>query len=164
MNDRMDFEALVERHGREVYAYLWRMLRDRHDAEDCLQETFLRAFRGFDRLKSHEHLRAWLYKVATNVARTNLRRRQRDTRWTGGSDPDEMAPARGDPADADRLREVRRLVEALPSKQRAALLMRKYQGLEYAEIADALGCTREAARANVYQALRRLRERLEGEA
>src|SRR5512140_3804374 len=72
------FEDLVNQHSAEIFAYVWRMLRDTPDAEDCLQETFLRAYRAYARLPIDANHRAWLYKIATNTARTHIKRRSRD--------------------------------------------------------------------------------------
>ena len=154
-----DFEELVERHSAEIFAYVWRMLRDAHDAEDCLQETFLRAFRSYGRVRAGTNYRAWLYKIATNTARSHWKRRKRNEISTVDLDPD--LPASGMPV-ADRveskalLAAVTRAVEELPDQQRLALIMRKYQELSYTEIAAALECTEAAARANVYQAMKKL--------
>lgn len=160
MPGRADFEALVTAHSAEIFAYLWRLLRDTPDAEDALQETFLRALRAYPRLDGRTYHRAWLYKIATNVARTHGRRRARAGARTAALDPDSVP----DPsAPLERVHErvllaaVARAVEALPAQQRAALILRQYQALSYAAIAAALDCTEAAARANVYQALQKLR-------
>ena len=155
MAQRDQIEAWVDVYGREIHAYLWRMLGDSHDAEDCLQETFLRALRskGGPPIRAP---RAWLYAVATNTARTHLRRRHR--RREQAIDEVEDLPAE-DASESvrDQVRAVRRAVERLPGKQQAALVMRRYQGLSYVEIGTALETTPQAARANVYQAMRKLR-------
>lgn len=157
-----DFDELVDRHSGEIFAYMWRLLRDAHDAEDCLQETFLRAFRSYGRVRAGTNYRAWLYKIATNTARSQWKRRARHETHTIELDPDRQAD---EMSVADRVEQdallaaVRRAVEALPDQQRAALIMRKYQELSYAEIAAALECTETAARANVYQAVRKLQAR-----
>jgi RNA polymerase sigma-70 factor (ECF subfamily) len=154
-----DFEELVERHSGEIFAYVWRMLRDTIDAEDCLQETFLRAFRSYSRVRVGTNYRAWLYKIATNAARSQWKRRSRSEAHMIDLDPELQA---GGMSVADRVEQkallaaVMRAVEALPDQQRAALIMRKYQELSYAEIATALECTEAAARANVYQAAKKL--------
>ena len=156
----MEFEALVEAHSGEIFAYVWRLLRDTADAEDCLQETFLRAYRSFSRVRADSNYRAWLYKIATNTARTHVKQRGRIGARTLDLDP-ELQSDRLSPADRVVRREtieaVTRAVEALPHQQRAALIMRQYQELGYDDIAAALECTAEAARANVYQALKKLR-------
>ncbi len=154
------FDALVAAHSAEIFAYLWRWLRDAPDAEDALQETFLRAFRAYPRLDGRAHHRAWLYKIATNVAHTHARRRTRAAARTSDLDPDSLPhPSSGLDRIHDRavLAAVRRAVEALPPRQRAALILRQYQDLSYAAIAEALSCSETAARANVYQALQKLR-------
>jgi RNA polymerase sigma-70 factor (ECF subfamily) len=163
MNSIPDFETLVEAHSAELFAYVWRMLHDTADAEDCLQETFLRAYRSFARLRPDTQHRAWLYKIATNTARTHLKQRGRIATRTLDLDPD-LQSDKSSPADQvdqrQLIKTVARAVEALPDQQRAALIMRKYQELSYAEIAAALDCTEESARANVYQALKKLRAQL----
>jgi RNA polymerase sigma-70 factor (ECF subfamily) len=156
------FETLVESHSAEIFGYLWRMLSDSDEAEDCLQETFLRAYRAYPRLQSTSSLRAWLYRIATNVARTRLKRRLRIAAHTTDLDPDLLqggpsAPARYEHQQA--LAAIAVAVDTLPTKQRAALVMRKYQEMEYADIALALDCSQAAARAHVYQALKKLRTR-----
>jgi RNA polymerase sigma-70 factor (ECF subfamily) len=156
----MEFEALVEAHSGEIFAYVWRLLRDTADAEDCLQDTFLRAYRSFSRVKAGSNYRAWLYKIATNTARTYAKQRGRINARTIDLDPD-LESDRSSPAERVEQRQlieaVTQAVEALPHQQRAALLMRQYQELSYEDIAAALECSEEAARANVYQALRKLR-------
>ena len=155
-----DFEELVERHSSEIFAYLWRLLRDTSDAEDCLQETFLRAFRSYARVRAGTNYRAWLYKIATNTAHSHWKRRKRSETYTIDLDPELRADGS---SLSDRIEckallgAVARAVDGLPEQQRAALIMRKYQELSYTEIADALDSTEAAARANVYQALKKLR-------
>ena len=154
-----DFDELVERHSAEIFAYVWRLLREAHDAEDCLQETFLRAFRSYGRVRAGTNYRAWLYKIATNTARSHWKRRARRAARTTELDPDRQADEMSVADRVERqslLAAVTRAVEELPDHQRAALIMRKYQELSYAEIAAALECTEAAARANVYQAVKKL--------
>jgi RNA polymerase sigma-70 factor (ECF subfamily) len=159
----IDFDSLVDEHSREIFAYLWRMLRDPQDAEDALQETFLRAFRGFSRLENDSNLRAWLYKIATNVAYTLLKKRNRRASRT--ADLNEFTPiATSDNlARRDLLEAVLQAVEQLPPKQQAALILRNFQGFSYQEIGGTLDCSPEAARANVYQALKKLRSEFAAE-
>lgn len=155
-----DFEALVERHSAEIFAYIWRMLRDTGDAEDCLQETFLRAFRSYARVQAGTNYRAWLYKIATNAARSHWKRRRRSETHTVDLDPELRGNGTSVTEQVEQktlLAAVMSAVEGLPDQQRLALIMRKYQELSYAEIAEALECTEAAARANVYQAVKKLR-------
>lgn len=161
------FADLVARFGKELYVFLWRMLSSEQDAEDCLQEAFLRAFRAYPGMYGEVNYRAWLYRIAGNTAKTQLRRRQRrDGRETAVESEAELeqraaAPHANPTEDSlqrhEQMVEVRRAVYALPHKQQQSLILRKYQGLSYAEIGEALNCSPESARANVYQALKRLR-------
>lgn len=160
MTKKPEFETLVESHSGELCSYLWRMLGDETDARDCLQETFLRAYRAYGRVQDFSNLRAWLYKIATNTARTQLSRNHRhDSRSTALLEPIASREKAVDVQVAERtqLAEVKQAVMELPARQRAALMMRKYQELDYAEIAAALDCSEDSARANVYQAIKKLR-------
>jgi RNA polymerase sigma-70 factor (ECF subfamily) len=165
------FEALVDAHGGEVFAYLCRLTRDEDDARDCLQEAFLRACRAYPRVETSApgrgNLRAWLYRIATNVAFTHLRRRRRERAWHTGLDevlPDGASPPPDQAARKILLARLAAAVEGLPVQQRSALVLRQYQELSYAEVAEVLGCTEAAARANVYQALKKLREKFADDA
>jgi RNA polymerase sigma-70 factor (ECF subfamily) len=158
--DESPFEAILSEFGPEIFAFLWRLVGDGPDAEDCLQDTFMRAFKAKSGLEDIANPRAWLYAIAANVGRTHLRRRGNhaarnllldDDHLDQGASVERIVEGRQD------LEVLRQAVGALPYKQRAALMLRKYQGLEYAEIAEVLGGTQNAARANVYLGLKRLR-------
>lgn len=155
-----DFDSLVNAHSAAIFAYLWRMLRDYADAEDCLQDTFLRAYRAYGRLNGHTNPRAWLYRIATNVARTRLKQRGREAVRTAALDPELVAAGPGPAEQASRnalLETIAAAVDDLPHHQRAALILRQYQDLSYDQVAAVLECSPEAARANVYQGMRKLR-------
>jgi RNA polymerase sigma-70 factor, ECF subfamily len=155
--------TLSERHRPEIVRYLARLLGDRDEAEDVCQEVFLRAHRAFARLAPDSNCRAWLYRIATNSGLNAARRRARTLARTADVELDSL-PA-GHDASLDRraqLRAVAAAVDGLPPRQRAALVLRQFQGLGYAEIAATLGGNEAAARANVYQALKRLRAALGG--
>ena len=154
-------EAWADMYGREIHAYLWRMLGDLQDAEDCLQETFLRTLRSRGAAPILEP-RAWLYAIATNTARSQLRRRRKEQAGRAAVKGDLAAP--DGVAERDRWEAVRKVVEGLPSKQRQALLLRRYQGLSYDEVARVLGGSAQAARANVYQAVLKLKKAFPEEA
>jgi RNA polymerase sigma-70 factor (ECF subfamily) len=161
-----DFETLAETHSREIYYYLWRMLGDEQDAEDCLQDAFLRAYRAYARLNGDANTRAWLYKIATNTALTQIRKRSQRENRTSATTLEQVSSGMNVGTQVEEklsLKAVHSAVQALPHKQRAALMMRKYQELSYAEIGRALDSSEESARANVYQALKKLREQLAGE-
>ena len=159
----IDFDAVLTRHGPEVYRYLLQLCRNRTDADDLYQETALKAFRAFDRLDGTANHRAWLYKIAGNTFLSDRRKHGRtgplaDTAAAAIPSPANDEAARLDARDL--LAAVDGLVGGLPNKQRLALIARKYHDLSYAEIAASLNCSEDAARANVHAALRKLREAL----
>ena len=153
---------LAERHRAEILRYLVRLLGDEQDAQDACQDAFLRAHRAFARLAPDSNCRAWLYRIATNSGRNLARHRRRSTARTVAVDLDTLPAADGTPERRERLRAVARAAHALPPRQRAALMLRQFEGMGYAEIAAALGGNEAAARANVYQAIRKLRAALGG--
>jgi RNA polymerase sigma-70 factor (ECF subfamily) len=144
------FEELVETHGREIYAYALRLVGDRDNADDVFQETFLAAFRAFERARD-EHLRAWLYRIATNKAADRRRRERRLVRLDAFALAE---PERDSVTTADLAAAVR----VLPVHERAAFVLRRVQDLPYAEVAAALGISEEAARQRVSQATRKVKE------
>ena len=158
MADAPSLTNLMDRHSQELYAYLWRMLMDADDAEDCLQQTFLQAHRNLGRLRPDSNFRAWLYRVAGNAGRSCLRKRRRQMAWVA-DDVAEDLPAEGDdPAQLLEQAWIREAMLRLPPRQHEALILRKYQELDYEAIARVQGNSPQAARANVYQALKRLRQ------
>jgi len=166
------FEKLIERHHDEIFAYLWRLLGNdgRRDAatdvEDLTQDVFLRAFDSFVGLRSNSNHRAWLYKIATHCAYTQLRRikHRRDKLSSLKHSAAELETASEiSISRKDMEQRVRARVNELPAKQKACVTLRYLQDLDYPEIAQILSCSQESARANVYQAIRHLRLALEGE-
>jgi RNA polymerase sigma factor (sigma-70 family) len=145
------FERFYLTHRDEVLAYLRRLLGAR--AEDAWQETFLRALRAYDRLHHGRHLRAWVFTIATNVAMDELRAKP-------------PAPTAAEPVAElrrDAFRELEHLTGELPPTERAAVVLRYGYDLPYAQIADALGSSEDAARAAASSGVRRLRRNHEGD-
>jgi RNA polymerase sigma-70 factor (ECF subfamily) len=158
--EAFSFSVLVERYGDEIYRYAWHLARNQADADDLYQETLLKAFRAYTRLPADANHRAWLYKIASNTFISDLRKRGRDHPLTDTVEYQLADPA-PDPASGidarDLLSDVETFVNQLPPKQRMALVLRKYQNLGYDQIASALDSSEAAARANVHEALRKLR-------
>jgi RNA polymerase sigma-70 factor (ECF subfamily) len=159
-SNALEFDRVVDSFWDEILSYLWRLYSGAPEAEDSFQETFLRAFRAYPELDRNANVRAWLYRIATNVARTDFKRKQnrrlREQRYAK-----EIWSNRDlthDKVEQHMLfDQAMAMVRALPLKQRAAFMLRKYQGCSYEEIGAILECSHEAARANVYQALRKLK-------
>jgi len=163
MPKRVRFTELLESHEREIHRFLYRMSGDPEDASDLLQETFLRAFQAFPRLPQKANHRAWLYRIAHNQA-LNLFRARRARKTEPLVDAGALQDSNGNPESLEESRRaarvLRRVIRELTPRQRSALLLKKYEGLSYAEVAAVLGSTEENARAHVYQAMKRIREEL----
>jgi RNA polymerase sigma-70 factor, ECF subfamily len=160
------FDEALRRHEGEIMRFLVRSTRDHDDALDLFQETWLRAYRAYPKLDSAAGLRPWLYRIATNLCLNRTRGRMRRSRVIAD---DPLLAEKGEPIASghtemtphDGVIHLRAAIEKLPRKQRAALIMRKFGGLEYDEIAAALECSCESARAGVYHALKKLKTMLE---
>ena len=160
----LPFEELIRRHEREIMRYLLRVTRDPDDAADLFQDTWLRAYRAYPRIDSSTDLRPWLYAIATNLCRNRVRDHSRRSRVPVADNEESPAAETMGRTQLSRnenegyaLVRVREMLSRLPNKQREALNLRYFAGLEYAAIAAALGCSPESARANVSQAMRKLK-------
>jgi RNA polymerase sigma factor (sigma-70 family) len=148
--DLPPFQRLLEEHRVDVYRFLVAAVGPQ-DADDCFQETFLSALRAYPRLRDASNLRGWLFAIATNKAMDHWRASKRRPI------PVETLPERPLPERDDGRPELWRAVGELPPMQRAAVIHRYALDLTYAEVAAALGCSEEAARANAYEGRRKLR-------
>jgi RNA polymerase sigma factor (sigma-70 family) len=148
--DLPPFQRLLEAHRVDVYRFLVAAVGPQ-EADDCFQETFLSALRAYPRLRDASNLRGWLFTIATNKAMDLWRSSKR--RPT----PVDTLPERPAPEPGDGDPELWRAVGGLPPMQRAAVIHRYVLDLTYAEVAAALGCSEDAARANTYEGRRKLR-------
>jgi RNA polymerase sigma-70 factor (ECF subfamily) len=163
------FDAVVLAHHDEICRYLRRVVRGAAEAEDLSQETFLRAYRAYGSLPGDANVRAWLFSIATNLAKNHFRSETRRRRAYGEAEATGRAAGQGDGAPPEAVLASREtgavvdaIVRALPLKQRLAFTQRKMHGLEYDAIGQSLGCSAETARAHVFQALRKIRQGLDG--
>jgi RNA polymerase sigma-70 factor, ECF subfamily len=157
----LDFDAFFQRYQRPLYTYLRRLLPTEENAIDLTQEVFFRAWGHFEQLRAYERPEAWLFRVATNLAISQLRRREplqlsRLLRGDvdGETSEDERLLAESMPDLAETLAErdiIERTLQGLPERQRAALLLRAAYGFSVEETAEALGLSV----ANTYQLLSR---------
>lgn len=141
------FQILLNEYRDSIYRFLVASV-GRDDADDCFQETFLAALAAYPRLRNNSNLRAWLFKIAHNKAIDRHRARSRETSRSS------IEPM----TSRDGHKEVWFEVERLPNKQRAAVLHRYAGGLSYKEIASVMSTTDAAARRNVHEGLKRLKE------
>lgn len=151
------FEAFFRAHEREVFGYLWRITGDEHASYDLAQETFVRAWQRFERVHRYDQPRAWLFRVATNLA-SNLRR-HRSVRAAATAQLASGAALTGEDPTVGIVESdaVRATLDAMPVKQRAALLLRVVYGLSLSELAHALGTSEAAAKMTLSRARGRFR-------
>jgi RNA polymerase sigma-70 factor (TIGR02960 family) len=172
-----DFEPLAERYRRELHVHCYRMLASFHEAEDAVQETFLRAWRSRERCEGDVQFRAWLYRIATNVCLDMLRSRSRrvvdlhsfaEVPWLQPYPDrllDEIAPTDDEPDAVVVARETIELaflaaLQVLPPRQRAALVMRDVLGWPAAETAALLETSVAAANSALQRARATMQEHL----
>jgi RNA polymerase sigma-70 factor (ECF subfamily) len=168
--DAPSFGLLLERHRTSVVNHLYRLVRNYGIAEELAQDVFLRVYRSRSKYRPDAKFTTWLFRITTNIA-LNWRR---DTRREAAHVRLDHEPrgvrklevAAGDPrADevlmrAQRGEEIRAAIETLPPKQLAAVLLHKYEGMDYQQIADALGCSIPALKSLLFRAYETLRRRL----
>ena len=149
------FDEAMRHHEREIMRFILRTTGDREDAMDLFQETWLRAYRSYQQLDSADGLRPWLFRIASNLCLNRKRDRARRAQVIADGELSEAAGAV--PAMHDSALQLKSMLKRLPNKQRQALVMRKVAGLDYSEIAAALECSEEAARAGVHLAMKKLK-------
>ena len=150
------FQTVLDDHGAAVQRFLFASVGPT-DADDCFQEACIAALRAYPRLGHGRNLRAWLMKIAQRKAIDAHRARAR--RPVPMADPPEVADG-GEPALPVNGQPLWARVRELPEKQRMAVFLRSAADLSYAEVAAALDCSQDAARRNVHEGLKKLREEI----
>jgi len=168
--DKEIFARLLDKHRGPVINFLYRMVQNHSAAEELAQEVFLRVYRSRNSYEPTAKFTTWLFRIATHLALNWIRDGQKERgqqsldaqQAAGGMRqvPDRSPNAEQRLLKTARLGEVRRAIQSLPPKQRAAVLMHKYQELEYSQIAVVLGCTESAVKSLLFRAYETLRARL----
>ncbi len=165
--DREAFRVLVERHSRNVFRLAYRMTGNETDAEDVVQEAFLKAYRNLEAFESRAHFSTWLYRIASNCAYDLLRSRARrpEDQLEMDDQPRPLAASDPDPDRLARSAQVRqraeRALSRLTPSERAAFVLRHHEGLSIAEIGAALGLDTSATKHSVFRAVKKMREALQ---
>ncbi|MGH7173028.1 MAG: RNA polymerase sigma factor [Gemmataceae bacterium] len=154
--ERSAFAQLVERYWDRLYRWLYHLTRDRHTAEDLVQESFLKAFAGLKKFQAGTNFGAWLFRIAHNNYANQCRASSRSREAL----PDDVPDSRPGPLDqvvsAEALHGLERAMNRLPAEFRAALLLRVEEGLSFRQIAEVLDLTEETARWRVFKARQKL--------
>jgi len=171
--DQSAFDFLVQKYRRPIISFMYRMARNAAAAEDLAQEVFLRVYRSRQSYEASAKFTTWLYRIATNLAVNHARdtRHERPEVQVSLDEPDEESgttlelPDRSLNAEQElvvreRMAAIRAKVEALPEQQRLAVIMHKYQQMDYKQIAEVLKKSESATKSLLFRAYETLREQL----
>jgi RNA polymerase sigma-70 factor, ECF subfamily len=171
--DESGFNYLVEKYHRPMVHFLYRMVHSQAVAEEMTQEVFLRVYRSRESYRAEAKFTTWLYRIATNLAVNHARdtRHERAAQNVYLDAPDEETGTTPEVADdepnieqrlmrEERMMAIRKHVMALPERQRMAVLMHKYQGLDYRQIGEVLKLSESATKSLLFRAYQTLREKL----
>ncbi|HEY1500263.1 MAG TPA: RNA polymerase sigma factor [Acidobacteriaceae bacterium] len=171
--DDVGFNFLIEKYRKPIINFMYRMVHNQAVAEELAQEVFLRVYRSRQTYRAEAKFTTWLYRIATNLgvnhARDTKHERTAQTIYLDQPDPEtgttpdvaDMTPgAEEEMVKDERMKAIRKHVMALPERQRTAVLMHKYQGLDYKEIGAVLRLSESATKSLLFRAYQTLRERL----
>ncbi len=168
--DHASFGLLLERHRGPVIHFLYRMVQSQAVAEELAQEVFLRIYKSRSTYEPTAKFTTWLFRIATHLGLNWIRDGRKEklqesldqetTEGTTRQVADRTPTVEQEMVYEVKLREVRQAIESLPSKQRAAVLMHKYEEMEYSEIANVLSCSESAVKSLLFRAYEHLRSRL----
>lgn len=169
-NDDTSFGLLVDRHRTTLVQHLSRLVQNPAVAEELAQDVFLRIHRSRGSWEPSAKFSTWLFRISTNVAYNHFRDEKHHNRNLSldreipnarkRDFPDRATSVESDLVEDVKVRQVRAAIENLPFKQRAAVLMHKYEEMDYAQISSVLGCTPSAVKALMFRAYEALRAEL----
>lgn len=168
--DGASFGILLEKHRSPVIHFLYRMVQNQAVAEELAQEVFLRVYRSRSTYEPTAKFTTWLFRIATHLALNSLRDGKNERLQERLDEHTDDLPVRQVPDSKPsveqamvyqaKFEEVRRAIAGLPEKQRAAVLMHKYEEMEYSQIAKVLNCSESAVKSLLFRAYESLRARL----
>ena len=167
------FDYLIQKYRKPIIHFMYRMVHNQAIAEELAQEVFLRVYRSRETYRAEARFSTWLYRIATNLG-VNHARDTRQERSASTVHLDEIDPETGttpDVADSsigaekamlrdERMNAIRQHVLALPERQRMAVLMHKYEGMDYKQIGEVLKLSESATKSLLFRAYQTLREKL----
>ncbi|MFC6646749.1 RNA polymerase sigma factor [Granulicella cerasi] len=167
------FDVLLNKYRKQIIHFMFRMVHNQAVAEELAQEVFLRVYRSRETYRAEARFSTWLYRIATNLGVNHARdtRYERSAQTVYLDDPDPETGTRPDVADDtpnveadilrdERMKAIRDHVMALPERQRTAVLMHKYEGLDYKQIGEVLKLSESATKSLLFRAYQTLREKL----
>jgi RNA polymerase sigma-70 factor, ECF subfamily len=167
------FDILLGKYRKPIVHFMYRMVHNQAVAEELAQEVFLRVYRSRETYRAEARFSTWLYRIATNLGVNHARdtKRERSASTIYLDEPDSEAGTTPDVADAtpsaearmlsrERMNAIRQHVMALPDRQKTAVLMHKYEGLDYKQIGDVLKLSESATKSLLFRAYQTLRDKL----
>lgn len=167
------FDILLAKYRKPIVHFMYRMVHNQAVAEELAQEVFLRVYRSRETYRAEARFSTWLYRIATNLGVNHARdtKRERSASTIYLDEPDSETGTTPDVPDAtpsvenrllndERLAAIRQHVMALPERQRTAVLMHKYEGLDYKQIGEVLKLSESATKSLLFRAYQTLREKL----
>lgn len=171
--DDEGFEILIEKYRKPILHFMFRMVRNQAVAEELAQEAFLRVYRSRQTYRAEARFSTWLYRIAANLgvnyARDTKYERAAQNVYLDQPDPetgvhpevaDKSLTVEQELVREERMRAIRERVMALPERQRAAVLMHKYQGMDYKQIGEVLRLSESATKSLLFRAYQQLRQTL----
>jgi RNA polymerase sigma-70 factor (ECF subfamily) len=169
------FDVLIGKYRKPIINFMYRMTRNQAVAEELAQEVFLRVYRSRETYRAEARFSTWLYRIATNLGVNHARdtRHERTASTIYLDEPDSETGTSPDVADQtpgvesamlrdERMAAIRDFVLALPERQKMAVLMHKYEGMDYKQIGDVLKLSESATKSLLFRAYQTLREKLKG--
>ena len=166
--DDSAFTELMKRHYKSIMNFIYRFTNDRNDSEDLAQEVFLRVYRSVKEYKPQAKFSTWLYKIATNVCLTELKMKRRINKVS----LDEIQENKHDIGDSnspsgydlinrrDIKESIFQALNSIPERERISIILCKYEGFSYDEVADVIGCTVGAVKTYIHRGRMKLIDRL----
>lgn len=167
------FDYLIQKYRKPIIRFMYRMVHNQAVAEELAQEVFLRVYRSRETYRAEARFSTWLYRIATNLGVNHARdtRRERSASTVYLDEPDPETGTTPDVADTtpdveakilrrERMEAIRQHVMALPERQRMAVLMHKYEGMDYRQIGEVLKLSESATKSLLFRAYQTLREKL----
>jgi RNA polymerase sigma-70 factor, ECF subfamily len=165
------FRLLVERYSRDIFQLAYRIMGNEHDAEEVVQDTFLRCYRSLSSFESRSSFRTWIYRIATNRCYDRLRQRKLEPQpfpddLESGDSVIDLVPSENPGPERHLLSKeigerLRRVVGQLSASERTAFVLRHFEGRSLEEIASVLDITVNSAKNTVYRAVQKLRSELQ---
>jgi len=162
------FRLLVERHSRGIFRLAYRLTRSEQDSEDLVQETFLRAFRNLSGFEQRANFATWLYRIAVNCSMDWIRKRRVHEQLDEGDADCGGSGTRSERSDSESRiyqmevqQRVRYALKGLSPLERAAFVLRHFEGMSIEEIGGALGVRSNAAKHSIFRAVRKMRRALD---